>query len=149
MKKMPLSRFTHRGGGWREVMEDKYNAACPICAAAARADGKADPSREYLTPFAGWRRTSRLVVSQMERRLSEARLRLKHAYERFGMAEDYLSPEVGRVASAQKRAAAKMDPHPRCASCTILMGPGHVEEDARAELCSTCARTRERRASLA
>jgi hypothetical protein len=38
--------------------------------------------------------------------------------------------------------------HPRCTSCDILMGPGHIEDDAGAELCSTCARTWQRQKAL-
>ena len=43
---------------------------------------------------------------------------------------------------------ASFDQHPRCGVCSILMGPGHIEKDADAELCFTCTRTREREAAL-
>ena len=45
----------------------------------------------------------------------------------------------------QKRGVAFLD-HPKCAACGVLMGPGHVEEEA--EYCFTCTRTRQREAVL-
>ena len=36
--------------------------------------------------------------------------------------------------------------HPRCPACTILVGPGHLEERLHAGLCSSCLRYRQRRA---
>ncbi len=44
---------------------------------------------------------------------------------------------------AEERGAS-FDQHPRCGACSILMGPGHIENDAEAEYCSTCARTRQK-----
>lgn len=48
----------------------------------------------------------------------------------------------------EKRGAGFNQRHPKCATCGVLMGPGHAEEDADAEYCTTCSRTRQREMAL-
>ena len=47
-----------------------------------------------------------------------------------------------------RRGIAFQQNHPRCGACGILMGPGHIEENAEADFCSTCSRTRQRETAL-
>lgn len=37
--------------------------------------------------------------------------------------------------------------HAQCRSCTIMIGPGHLEERAHDGLCGACERWREKRAN--
>jgi len=43
--------------------------------------------------------------------------------------------------SSEEATESSLVPHPRCASCGILMGPGHIEAGTD-RFCGTCAATR-------
>ena len=45
--------------------------------------------------------------------------------------------------AVEERGASFNKIHPHCKACGILMGAGHVEDDASADYCSTCARTKQ------